>query len=143
MATYRVSPGQVTLHPGEPKLWANQPRGPVSRDLERRMSVVSGVAKLRVRVRTGLLLSTVRESGARVSANGWPHADVIAGKSGGKGRTVPVIEDQGSRPHVIRARRRKALRFVINGKVVFRQKVNHPGTTGSGFLTKSLRYAAG
>lgn len=33
----------------------------------------------------------------------------------------------GTRPHVIRPRRRKALRFVVGGQTVFARKVNHPG----------------
>lgn len=36
--------------------------------------------------------------------------------------------DQGTRPHVIQARRAKALRFVMGGVVVFRRSVHHPGT---------------
>lgn len=47
--------------------------------------------------------------------------------------TAPILE-HGSRPHVIRARRARALRFVVGGKTVFRRKVNHPGTRGFRFL---------
>jgi hypothetical protein len=137
----RFRPGSVKLYKGEPKLFANQPGGPVARDLERRMSVVSGYAKIKVGVRTSLLLSTIRETGASLNARRWPHADVVAGRAGGK--TVPVIHDQGSPPHVIRARRRKTLRFIVDGHVVFRTKVNHPGTKATGFLTESLKFAAG
>lgn len=36
--------------------------------------------------------------------------------------------DEGVRPHVIRPRRAKVLRFVVGGRVVYARKVNHPGT---------------
>lgn len=36
--------------------------------------------------------------------------------------------ENGTRPHVIVPRNAKALRFVVNGQVVFAKKVNHPGT---------------
>lgn len=36
--------------------------------------------------------------------------------------------DQGTRPHVIRPRRARVLRFVSGGRVVYTRRVNHPGT---------------
>ena len=36
--------------------------------------------------------------------------------------------DEGVRPHVIRPRRAKALRFVSGGRIVFAKVVHHPGT---------------
>src|SRR6188474_1816071 len=36
--------------------------------------------------------------------------------------------DGGSRPHIIRARTGKALKFTMGGKVMFRRSVRHPGT---------------
>jgi hypothetical protein len=41
---------------------------------------------------------------------------------------IAAILDGGSRPHIIRARNAKALRFMTRGGVVFRRSVNHPGT---------------
>lgn len=139
MGAVQWKAGPIRLLKGEPKAFVNDRRQGVIHDLERRMSIVSGVAKAKVRVRTGLLLSTIRER-TNVNARTWPSVDVIAGREGGN--TVPVIEDQGSAPHIIRARRKRTLRFVVQGRVVFRQQVNHPGTEGSGFLTESLKYAA-
>jgi hypothetical protein len=40
------------------------------------------------------------------------------------------VVEAGSEPHVITAKRAKALRFTIGKKVLFRRRVNHPGTTG-------------
>ena len=37
--------------------------------------------------------------------------------------------DEGTRPHVIRPRRARVLRFVVAGRVVYAREVHHPGTT--------------
>ncbi|MCY0957747.1 hypothetical protein [Streptomyces sp. H27-H5] len=47
-----------------------------------------------------------------------------------------VIE--GTRPHVIRARRAKYLKFDVGGTTLFRKQVNHPGSQANDFLTKAL-----
>lgn len=39
-----------------------------------------------------------------------------------------VFLEFGTRPHKIRARKAKALRFMSGGRAVFRKSVNHPGT---------------
>jgi hypothetical protein len=41
---------------------------------------------------------------------------------------VPV--EEGSKPHVIEARSGRALRFRVGGKVIFRRRVQHPGSKG-------------
>lgn len=45
------------------------------------------------------------------------------------GSEVGLYMEEGTRPHAIRPRRKKALRFVIDGKEVFAKRVNHPGTS--------------
>lgn len=42
---------------------------------------------------------------------------------------VPV--EEGTQPHEIHARNGKALRFRAGGRVLFRRKVQHPGTKGA------------
>lgn len=41
---------------------------------------------------------------------------------------VFIYQDQGTRPHVIRPRTRRVLRFAAGGDVVYARQVNHPGT---------------
>ena len=142
MVNFRFVPGKVTLLPGEPQAFANDPHEGVIYDLRYRLFLIGGLAKARVQVDTGFTLTTIRDQVNR-SVKRYPYGDVIAGKSGarrrgGGPRTVPEILDKGSRPHIIRAKRKKALRFVVNGRVMFRRSVLHPGTRGSGFLTRSL-----
>jgi hypothetical protein len=49
--------------------------------------------------------------------------------------------DRGSKAHVIQVRRRKALRFIGSGGVVFRRRVNHPGTKPYRFLSRAVNEA--
>jgi hypothetical protein len=134
----RLRPGQINFYPGEPTLFVIDPGGPVLRDLDRRMTRVQVGARAKVRIRSGLLFSTIRKQpGFRKS---YVFVDLVAGKP-----RLPYtgVEEFGSAPHVIYARRRKALRFTVGGRVVFRTAVRHPGTTGSHFLLGSLDLAAG
>jgi hypothetical protein len=45
--------------------------------------------------------------------------------------------DQGARPHVIRPKRARFLRFVIRNQVVFTKLVNHPGNRPYKFLWRA------
>ncbi|MGW1989572.1 hypothetical protein [Embleya sp. NPDC001921] len=45
----------------------------------------------------------------------------------------------GTRPHIIRPRRAKALRFVVDGEVVYSAIVRHPGTRPNNFFARALR----
>jgi hypothetical protein len=134
----RIRPGDVTLYPGEPWLYITDLNGPVMRDLERRMGIVQTVSRRKVGVRTGALLSTIRKNSGRRAT--YPYVDVIAGR---RGMRYVMAHHDGTAPHVIRARRRKALRFTVGGRVVIRTKVMHPGTRGTRFLTAALPFAAG
>jgi len=50
--------------------------------------------------------------------------------------------NDGARPHIIRPKRRQALRFVVGGEVVYARVVHHPGNKGSHFLDRALREVA-
>lgn len=49
--------------------------------------------------------------------------------------------DQGARPHVIKPRNARALRFVVRGKVVFTKRVMHPGNKPYKFLYRATTAA--
>jgi HK97 gp10 family phage protein len=52
------------------------------------------------------------------------------------GRLAPHVKflEEGTKAHVIAARRARFLRFVQNGAVRFAKRVNHPGTKPTGFM---------
>lgn len=52
-----------------------------------------------------------------------------------------AVED-GSAPHIIKARKKKALKFVVDGQVVFAKSVRHPGAPARPFLGKAARLVA-
>lgn len=134
----RIANTNVTLLPGEPKLYMNDPDGPVIRNLDMRMTRAQVVSRRLVRVRTGTLFSTIRKNRGFTSRG--PYVDILAG---GKNARYVMYEHDGTVPHIIRARRKKYLRFISQGQVVFAKQVKHPGTKGSYFLTKALPFAGG
>jgi len=50
--------------------------------------------------------------------------------------------EYGTRPHLIVARNGVALRFMVNGAVIFRRSVNHPGTSPRPFMQTARARAA-
>lgn len=130
-------PTSIEFDPGQPKLFVVTDQD-LSRNLDKRASRVQMGMRFRVRVRSGKLISTTRKHPG-VSAT-TQYVDVLAG---GRGAPYVMIEEEGSRPHIIRARRRKALRIPVGGgRVIFRRQVRHPGTVGTHFMTRSLPLAA-
>lgn len=108
--------------------------GPVGRELDRMSLIVLNRSRTLVGVRTGRLLASLhREDG--IGGLG-PYVDVVAG--------APGITNYlgyhmfGTPPHVIRPRRRKALRFISHGRLVYATSVNHPGNRANPFLTRAL-----
>lgn len=47
----------------------------------------------------------------------------------------------GTRPHIIRPRRARVLRFEVGGRVVYAAVVRHPGTRANNFLSRALHEA--
>jgi hypothetical protein len=129
-ATYvghRTNP--VTMH------WLFHDRGgPTGRLLDQYSLRVLAEARRRVGVNTGRLLATIRRDFGTGALG--PYAEVIAGQSG--------ITDYlgyhmfGTEPHVITPRRRKVLRFVSHGRLVYAVRVRHPGNRANPFLTDAL-----
>lgn len=56
-------------------------------------------------------------------------------------RYAAAVED-GSRPHVIKARKKKALRFKYQGRTVIVKSVKHPGAPGRSFLRRAAQEVA-
>ncbi|WP_245600892.1 hypothetical protein [Streptomyces sulphureus] len=63
---------------------------------------------------------------------GGLHADIISTHPA----TLYVLH--GTRPHTIRPRRRRALRFPYGARTVFAAVVHHPGTRANNFLMEAL-----
>jgi HK97 gp10 family phage protein len=50
-----------------------------------------------------------------------------------------VYVERGTRPHIIRPRSARALRFMVGGETVFAKKVKHPGTKPQPFFQRVLQ----
>lgn len=106
--------------------------GLARRSLERRTERVADVARATAPGRSARYISTTyTEDGRGIQGHvvfSHPKARVIV---------------HPTRPHIIRARRARALRFRsrATGDIVFRKMVRHPGTKGNDFLVRALQAA--
>ena len=81
------------------------------------------------RLRSGIVAQFINNSGRSVT---W---EILSPAP------YSVFVENPTRPHVIRPRRAKALRFEVGGQVVFAAKVMHPGTKGYPFLGPGYQQA--
>jgi hypothetical protein len=65
----------------------------------------------------------------------------VKGTVGNRAKYAAAVHD-GSRPHTIRARKKKALRFEMGGEVVIVRAVRHPGTKGRPWLLNAAQRTA-
>lgn len=85
--------------------------------------------------RSGKLRGSIRVIDAAVS-NATIFAEVLGG--GGLAPYGEVHEYGGKAPYVIVPKNRKALRFMMNGKIVFARKVIHPPLPERSFMRSGL-----
>lgn len=91
--------------------------------------IVEGDLVANAPVRTGFLRSSIRTEVSQYRAE--------ISTNSGYGKAV----NDGWPARVITARNAKALRFVVNGKVIFRKSVFHPGFGGHHFKEKTVEMA--
>ena len=122
MARVRLDRGQLT----------RVIQGEARRTINERATQVLNRAKVLAPVDTGRL----RASGKIQSAGFFsfrPKATVTFDTD------YAAFVNDGTRPHIIRPRNARALRFVVGGQVVYAKVVHHPGTRPNPFLDRALR----
>ena len=98
---------------------------------------IANQARQDVPVRTGNLGRQVKEGAIRTVGPRTVHGSVLDTAD------YALYVHEGTRPHLIRPRRAKALRFEIGGRTVFAKLVRHPGTRARPFLRNAgVRVAA-
>ena len=132
---------------------------------------ISGVPQLRARIEAikpnEKLLRTIARSAVREQKLLVPRKTSNLGRSIHIGAVTPtraetiasanyaLYVERGTRPHEIRAKNRKALRFATNPKdrrlsgsprkgaksVIFRKRVSHPGTRAQPFMVPGAKKA--
>lgn len=123
----------VPVQPGYNNVFKAR-NGAVGKDLSRRALRVQLAAKAQTGVDTGKLKRDITKSWGTGSSD-------LAIKVGS---TVPyaLMHHNGTRPHIIRPKRAKALRWVAkNGNVVFARVVHHPGTKPNRYLADNIHLA--
>jgi hypothetical protein len=109
--------------------------GPVGRDLLARGRRVQYAAQRQVGVRTDRLRQSIRVAWFRTA-----RGDL--GVRVGSNINYALMHHTGTRPHVIRPRHAKMLRFVNkSGMIVFAKVVHHPGTRPNRYLSDNLPLA--
>lgn len=106
---------------------AAQSAAPTMRRLGRQITVT---ARRRVNVRTGYLRSTI---GDKTTVSG----KIVQTEVFATAKYAQFVHD-GTRPHEIRPRRARALRFIGRDGVVFAARVWHPGYRGNPFLASAV-----
>lgn len=61
----------------------------------------------------------------------------VVGEVHNNTRYAAAVHD-GSKPHIIRPRRKKVLRFKVGARIVYARLVNHPGTKAQPWLYNAL-----
>lgn len=105
------------------------------RELREASRQVVNRARILAPVRTGRLRSSIRADPPRLFTL-RPSVKV-----GSDLEYAEWVHD-GTRPHRIEARNKKALRFRMGGRIVIVKAVDHPGTRPRPFLDRALREVA-
>lgn len=87
------------------------------------------------RDRTGRLTQSIHAENVQGNLAEGFRVDMI---SGGLRVQYAAHIEFGTRPHIIQARRARMLRFIQNGKTVFRYRVRHPGNRPYRFMRNAL-----
>lgn len=112
--------------------------GPPGRDFERRMRTLAFRQQQAAPKRTGRLAGKIEPK--RMQSDFGRYLEGACGVQPGLNgqRGYALYQAQGTRPHVITAKRARALRFVVAGRVVYARRVQHPGTRPNPFLITHL-----
>jgi len=117
----------------EPALdrYLNSPSGEVGDYLAKKGNLIKAAAKRQVGVRTGALRASIHMRHLRDSRGQYVKI--------GSPLPYALMHHEGTRPHMIYAKRGKVLKFVTKGRLVYTHVVNHPGTKANKYLTDNLR----
>jgi len=126
-----VTTVSVNVDPGRIARLIRLPGGIVDRDLRRRADRVAATARsLAPGSLKGAITTELTGSGRQ------RHAKILLN------HPAAAFVTKGTRPHVIRPRTARALKFTgSGGQNVFASKTNHPGTRPNPFMVRALRAA--
>lgn len=129
------------------RIYAQRPRGSVDRDGANAVAARVGLIKVTNLCRKIVNQATVDAPVDTGFLRGQHNMSVQTLRTRVKGTVVnrakyaAAVHD-GSGPHIIRARRKQALKFEIGGKVVLARSVRHPGTRPNPWLVNAAERIA-
>lgn len=117
----------------DPDGWEQLTRGPddlIGRDLAKRGVRLKSLAMKQAHKKTGKLAASMTTS-LSVDFKGL---QVTVGSN----VKHALMHHEGTKPHIIKPRRARTLRFVQRGKIRYAQRVFHPGSRPNRYLTDNL-----
>ncbi len=109
----------------------NNPRGSLGRELHRQGAQITQMARAQVGKDTGRLMRSISY---RVTRSGPGQTLEVSATA-----RNALVHHEGSRPHYIMPNSQRVLRFKTGGRVVYAQRVLHPGTRPNRYLTDPMR----
>lgn len=112
------------------KEFTSSKKSPIYKDIDSRGNRLRNLAVRQVGKKTGRLAASMT-SRTTVDLLGIVNTT-------GSDNDIARAHHDGTRPHAIRPKRARVLRFVQNGRVRYAQRVWHPGTAANRYLTDNL-----
>lgn len=131
MTTFYIESVRFQPYPVAWQQFRTSKSQPIGKDLYKRGLKLQALARKSAPKDTGALAKSISVKYHIVGLN--PHVIVGAYTS------YAYMVHEGTRPHPINAKPERLLRFVVNGRVVYAKKVQHPGTRPTRYLSRHLR----
>ena len=124
---------KVILYPGPMDMMLKSPVGEVGRFLAGRARLIVIGAKRQVGKKTRRLQQSIhsRQSRTAYGQMVWIGSEV----------KYALAHHEGTKPHVIKPNKAKALRFTAGTRVIYSRAVKHPGTRANRYLKDQLYIA--
>lgn len=113
--------------------------GDVGTHIARKAGEVETEGRVYAGFQSGALIANIRTSYGRATTSDDLEAHTGVNPEPPSVRGYAYWHHEGTLPHHIYPVQAKALRFVVNGVVVFAQHVFHPGTSPVKYLTRRFR----
>lgn len=120
----------VTIYKPVLDNFLNNPLGPVGKYMFAQALKIQQAARAQVGVDTGKLKMSIHIRRERMMFG--QKIEV------GSPLNYALMHHEGTKPHVIMPSRAKVLRFSAGGRVIYTNKVNHPGTRPNRYLSDNL-----
>nr|DAZ15036.1 MAG TPA: Minor capsid protein [Caudoviricetes sp.] len=111
----------------------------VSRAFDKSAQAVKAVARVQVKMATRDVRNYAADHHRFTTRSGDTERSIVSEVNGTSGKVwlgtkVAVYLHEGTKPHDIRPRMKKVLRFPVQGGFAFARRVHHPGTPKDQFL---------